>query len=249
MTIGTPRAIASFTRGQVGAVNAFTLTTTSSVNPGESVFLAVSMNAAGTPQTVASATDSGGNTYLKVTNVQSGSEDVELWWCPNALTVPSGGTIVATFTGTYGGSGYGAANAGSVSGLITSSSGADVSAAGTYSATQAPTVTSPTMNSSYEFVVGVSHNDNSNPTYDGASGFTNIDTTGNAAGSKVSLNYQIVTSSNAVTYLSSWSASGNSANLIGCFLGGLYVYQDYNAFNYSNMQHAWSRKVSKVVSY
>src|SRR4051794_36646602 len=89
----TPVSIGS-SAPSVGAVSAFTFTTTADIRAGDLVVVAVGC-ASGTSSFPASISD-GTNTYTQVGIQTSGARNGSLWYKENAAAVPSGATITIT---------------------------------------------------------------------------------------------------------------------------------------------------------
>lgn len=245
MPTGTPASLGTFTRGQVGAVGSFSFTTTAAIAAGDLAFVVAAFNGAASPRTVTSVSD-GTNSYSLAARITNGTDTTELWYCENCAAVSSGATITITFTGTYGGSGYGTASAAKVSGAATSSA-LDKTATQATSGT-APSVTTAALSQADELLIGVTYNDDSNPTFTEDASFSTIHTTGSAAGSKHSLSYRIVSSTNAPTYAPTWGTSGTLSSILATFKAPVSVFVYTEAGVKSDEQVAWQRKHS-VLAY
>lgn len=212
--ITNPVSLGTFTRGQVGATNQFTFTTTAAIPSGATAFVAVAFNGAGTPQTVSTVSD-GTNSYVKAVGQTNGTDDVELWYKLNASAVGSGATITITFTGTYGSSGYGTASAA----YATNVTGPVDKTAGQATTGTTPTISTGTLTVPRQIVIGVSYNDDSNPSFteDSGNGWTNTNLTGSAAGSRHALSYVIVNATTSKSWAPVWGASGTLTTVLASF--------------------------------
>ena len=214
--ITAPVALGTFTRGQVGATNQFTFTTSAAIPVGTLALVAIGMNGAGTPVTVSSVSD-GVNNYTRATSTNSGSDLVELWYVANAAARASGSTITITFSATYGGSGYGTASAAYVPNVATVTPLDKIAAQATTGTT--PSISTGTLTNANEIVIGVSFNDDSNPSFteDAGNGWTNTNLTGSAAGSRSALSYIIVSTTASKSWAPVWGTSGTLLSLLASF--------------------------------
>lgn len=210
MTIGTPTAIISPANGTApGSGLTLTFTTTAAIAAGNLVVFALASNTINTAS-LSSVTD-GTNTYSKAVGVSTaGPSDVEIWYCANAAAVAAGATITATYNTASGNGTYQAA-ACQVSGIATTSALDKTTSASSTSSPSSLSMTTAALASANEIVFGFAMEvSTSTATYNAASGFTNFAKMGAAGTTNIfsGLDYDIVSSSSAVTYGPSWATSG-----------------------------------------
>lgn len=211
MAIGTPTIVCA------PAVYVTNLTTASIVS-GNLVVVAVCL--AGNGRFCTGVSD-GTNTYTEGPHLLGGASlwsDTSLWYKQNAAAVAAGATY--TFTAS-GGAPVSNICAAQVSGVATTSAfdsagvGASNPAQGT---SQSPTVTTGTLSQADEILFGVTGSSVYQATYTEDANFTNLGAISflGHAGS-VSLGYELVSSTSAVTFAPSLGTSANWIALVAPF--------------------------------
>lgn len=202
--IGTPVSLGSVGIAPTTFISG-TLTTVAAISAGDLVVVGVHNNSTNAI-TVSSVSD-GTNTYTKATSqIASVNTGGELWYCANAAAVGPGAVITVTFSGSSGASSGYTICAAKVAGVIailpldktSGTTGLGISSLST---------TTATLSQANEIVFGVSYS-NANPAYNGASGFTAINTGATSGGNGATwLDYQKVSATTAVTFGPAWGAS------------------------------------------
>ena len=200
--ISTPTSLGSTIQTRNG-LTTVALTTTAAIPAAAAVIVAAG-NVTGTAVTVSSISD-GTNTYTKAGGgAATASTDAEIWYKTNASAVGSGATITVTFSGALD------TNAAYVAAFyVTSLSAVDKAPA----VSSTTSISTGTLAQATELIVGTMCGflNASSPTYNEASGFTNLASLNIAAGNHVSagLGYQLVSSTNSVTYNPTWTNAAN----------------------------------------
>lgn len=222
MSIGTPTSLGS-NKSEGSPVSNGSMTTTAAIVAGNLVVVVVSLNS-NNGITVSSISD-GTNSYTKaISFIQSSVSDVEIWYKANASAVGSSATITANFSGSSTGSFCGfAIAAAQITGIATTSP-LDQHASNGGTTLSTITATTPSLSQANEIAIGACLDANSNLTYSGASGFTNLFNISNTSGpdGNTTVDYDIVSSTSAISYSPTWNTTNNRiAAVVATFEGAV----------------------------
>lgn len=216
-SIGVPVSLGGATGGS--AVTSVTLTTLAAIPAGALVVVGVLFNKAATGS-VSSVSD-GTNTYsLAQASTWTANNDIEeLWYCPNALPVGSGASLVATLSGTSVGTPLIAAAY--VTGVALSSPLDGHNATKYAPATAFNSGATATLAQAKEIAFGFAGFYNAAATVTEGSGFTLLvdQVPGGSPFFHGHLAYQIVTATTALNYQPVLSASNFGGSIIATFKG------------------------------
>ncbi len=200
MAIGTPATLGSSTSTGVQSSN--TLTLAHNIQTGDLVVVAVEIqsNLVSIP-TVSSMSD-GTNNYSfaqRFNGTIAGIDiDTEMWYCANCSAIATSTVLTATWSGSNAGAGTSQSiQAARVSGIATSSP-LDAAPTPQNGTASSPTLATGTLAQAAEAIFGFVWCGAGNAIGQ-ASGFTNLSTT-SQSGFTSSLDYDVVSSTNSVTY-------------------------------------------------
>ncbi len=216
MGIGTPQSVGTAV-ANADTSSTLVLTTATAILSGDLVVWGVGSSHSPNIGTVTSVTD-GTNTYTTAITQTGGSvnQEGEVWYVQNAAAVSSAATVTFTFSIT----GYnGLAAAGlRVPGIVTSSA-LDKTGVGPGTATTTPTAATGTLAQATEIVIGLMTGGGSTITV--GSGFTSPAGSINSANTNqfLMLAYEIVASTNSVTWAPSQGAANTETCMVASFKG------------------------------
>jgi hypothetical protein len=219
MAIGTPTGLGSAYRtGAASAGQTTDVLTTGASSAAGSLIVVFVMILSNTLRTVASMTDSAGNTYsLARRTTDSTTCTVEIWYCANAAALAAGGTITATYSGATVGSNGNSIAAASITGC--SATPVDVSTGQSASGSSSISVASGALAQDDEILIGHYYNPSGSSTE--SAGFSSVYANwggGNTVGLIAS--YKSVRSKSSVTYAPSGAGvSGYNIGALASFKG------------------------------
>lgn len=217
MTISAPVSLGT-NSSTTASITSLALTTAADINAGDTVVVAVSLQAASGVGTVSSVTD-GTNTYVKRNFTSDGptTYDIEWWEAKNAQQTTAGATLTANFAAIGGALPAINLHAATISGLSTTNP-ADRLGGGTGTATTSLTTTTAALSQGSEIVMGLSLS-NTVGTETQSSGFANVSTSAAGALDRLAMDYQIVSSPAVPSYAPTWSISGQIVQLLTTYRG------------------------------
>ena len=204
----------TFLGSNYGTSSAIIVTTTGAIPAGALAFVAVRISS-GALQVVSSVSD-GTNSYTKAAGETGTYDDIEIWICPNASGVLSGASVTVNLSGAPTGGGAAAAFVGYCTNVVTSApanqiaGGVNSGSATNYSATTG------TLSQASEVAIGLTFI-NGNATETQSSGFTNLAHVTDSGNISTAVDYQVVSSTTAITYDPVWSVASRVGSLIVTF--------------------------------
>ena len=204
----------TFLGSNYGTSSAIIVTTTGAIPAGALAFVAVRISS-GALQVVSSVSD-GTNSYTKAAGETGTYDDIEIWICPNASGVLFGTSVTVNLSGAPTGGGAAAAFVGYCTNVVTSApanqiaGGVNSGSATNYSATTG------TLSQASEVAIGLTYV-TGNATETQSSGFTNLAHVTDSGNISTAVDYQVVSSTTAITYDPVWSVASRVGSLIVTF--------------------------------